>query len=145
MRGVVLALAAAAAVALPGQASAKEYVVKMLNKGSTGPMAFEPAYLKVAPGDTIKFVPTDKSHNAESIPGMLPPGAIPFRGAMNKEVSVKVTKPGIYGIKCLPHYAMGMVAVIVAGNPASNAAASRKVSHPGRAKQVMSSLLAKVK
>jgi len=32
-------------------------------------MVFEPALLKNAPGDTVTFVPTDKSHNAESIKG----------------------------------------------------------------------------
>ena len=38
-------------------------------------MVFEPALVKVAPGDTVKFVATDKGHNAETIKGMLPDGA----------------------------------------------------------------------
>ena len=44
----------------------------MLNKGAEGAMVFEPALVKVAPGDTVKFVATDKGHNAETIKGMLP-------------------------------------------------------------------------
>ena len=38
-------------------------------------MVFEPAFVKIAPGDTVKFVSTDKGHNAEIIKGMLPEGA----------------------------------------------------------------------
>ncbi|MGY4368917.1 plastocyanin [Bradyrhizobium sp. LB1.3] len=51
----------AAVVALAGTAHAAEIEVKMLNKGSDGvPMVFGPSFVKVAPGDTVKFVPTDK-------------------------------------------------------------------------------------
>ena len=50
----------------------------MLNKGAEGAMVFEPSLLKVAPGDTVKFLATDKIHNAESITGMLPEGAKTF-------------------------------------------------------------------
>ncbi|TIL50363.1 MAG: pseudoazurin, partial [Mesorhizobium sp.] len=68
-----------------------------------------------APGDTIKFVPTDKSHNAESIKDMIPDGAEAFKGKPNEEVAVALTKEGVYGVKCAPHYGMGMVALIVVG------------------------------
>ena len=40
-------------------AFAAEYEVKMLNNGTEGMMVFEPAVLKVAVGDTVKFVATD--------------------------------------------------------------------------------------
>ena len=61
-------------------ASAAEHQVKMLNKGTDGqPMVFEPAYLKVQPGDTVKFLPTDKSHNVESIKDILPAGVESFK------------------------------------------------------------------
>src|SRR4051812_19012769 len=60
-------------------AGAAEFEVKMLNKSADGQlMVFEPALLRVQPGDTAHFVPTDKSHDAETIPGMLPDGAQPF-------------------------------------------------------------------
>lgn len=61
-------------------AQAAEIEVQMLNKGADGAMVFEPAFVKVAPGDTVKFVPTDKSHNVESIKDMLPAGVEPFKG-----------------------------------------------------------------
>lgn len=52
----------------------------MLNKGSdVAVMMFEPALVKIAPGDTVKFVPTDKGHNAESTKVMLPDGATLFQ------------------------------------------------------------------
>ena len=103
-------------------------------------MVFEPAYLKVAPGDTVRFVPTHKSHNAESIAGMLPKGAAPFKGKLNEELVVKFKAPGIYGYKCMPHYAMGMVGAVVVDRPVNLAEASG-ISHPGKAKQVFATLL----
>ena len=132
---------AAAAIALASPAAAANHVVKMLTKGKAGMMVFEPALVKIAPGDTVTFAATDKSHNAESITGMLPPGATAFKGKINQQLRVGFAKPGIYGYKCLPHYAMGMVGVVVVGNGATNLAAARKVSHPGKAKTVFAGLL----
>ena len=136
---VLASVAAAALVATP--AAAADHVVKMLNKGKGGAMVFEPALVKVAPGDTVTFVPTDKSHNAESINGMLPLGATPFKGKMNQPIKVTFSKAGVYGYKCLPHYGMGMVGMVVVGDAKANFAAAQKVSHPGKAKQVFSGLL----
>jgi plastocyanin len=42
----------------------------MLNRGESGTMVFEPAGLRIAPGDTVKFIATDRGHNAETVPGM---------------------------------------------------------------------------
>ena len=133
--------AAAAAIALASPASAADHVVKMLNKGSAGMFVFEPALVKIAPGDTVTFIPTDKVHNAESIAGMIPDGAAAFKGKMSQPLKVTFSKPGLYGYKCLPHYGMGMVGVVIVGNASSNFAAAQKVSHPGKAKQVFAGLL----
>lgn len=135
---------AAPAVPLQAMAPGKSYTVKMLDKGKAGAMVFESAMLRVKPGDSVTFVPTDMGHNAESIPGMLPPGAQPFKGAMNKPVTVTFTKPGVYGYKCLPHLGMGMVGVIVVGDPV-NLAQAKTVSLPGKAKKVMADLLAGIR
>jgi hypothetical protein len=56
---------------------------------------------------------------------------------------VTFDKPGIYGIKCLPHYGMGMVGMIVVGTP-ENEAKAKAASHPGRAKQVFANLFDKL-
>ena len=132
-------LAAAAVVAMAGAAGAAEHEVKMLNKGEKGAMVFEPDFLKVEPGDTIKFVAVDKGHNAESVKGMLPEGAEAFKGKINEEVVYTVEKEGVYGIKCTPHYAMGMVMLVVAGEP-GNAEEAKTVKHPGKAKATFAQL-----
>ena len=141
MRIFSLLAGAAAAIVLASPASAADHVVKMLNKGKAGMMVFEPALVKVKPGDTVTFVPTDKSHNAESIAGMIPAGAAPFKGKINQPLKVTFTKAGVYGYKCLPHYALGMVGVVVVGKGGINLAAAQKVSHPGKAKPVFAGLL----
>lgn len=137
-------LAIASTVLMAGAASAEEVVVKMLNKGTDGvPMVFEPAFVKIAPGDSVKFVSTDKGHNAESIKGMLPEGATPFLGKNGEDVSVKFDQPGVYGIKCLPHYGMGMVALIAVGAPA-NTEQAKAVPQVGKAKQTFAALFGKL-
>ncbi|TGS56679.1 pseudoazurin, partial [Mesorhizobium sp. M3A.F.Ca.ET.201.01.1.1] len=77
---LTLAAAAIALLSMAGAANAAEHVVQMLNKGEKGSMVFQPDFVRAAPGDTVKFVPTDKTHNAESIKDMIPEGAEPFKG-----------------------------------------------------------------
>src|SRR5215217_4819996 len=117
MRKVMTLATIAVLMSVAGAAMAAEVEVKMLNKGAEGMMVFEPALVKIAPGDTVKFVSTDKGHNAETIKGMLPADATAFVGKMGEDVVVTFEKPGIYGVKCLPHYGMGMVAMVVVGAP----------------------------
>ena len=125
----------AAAVTLLGQVTfAETYEVKMLNKGEAGAMVFEPAFLNVAVGDTVVFLPTDKGHNAESIKGMLPDGVDKFKSKMNKEFSITLEVEGVYGIKCTPHYTMGMVALIQVGDPV-NLEDATGVKQKGKAKK----------
>ena len=141
MRKSAIFLAAVAATLIPAIAGAAEIEVKMLNKGEKGAMVFEPDLIRAAPGDTIKFVPTDKGHNAESIKGMLPEGVEAFKSKMNEEFVLTVEKDGVYGVKCAPHYGMGMVALIVAGEP-GNVDEAKTAKHPGKAKKVFEELLA---
>jgi pseudoazurin len=132
------------AMALASPRAAAEYEVRLLNKGEAGAMVFEPAFLEIAPGDTVHFRAVDKGHNAASIDGMLPEGGASWKGAMNQDVSVTFEAEGIHGVRCMPHYAMGMVALIVVGDPSVNLAAAREVKHTGRARQQMAELLARV-
>jgi len=102
----------------PGGAMAAEHVVKMLNDNGKGEfMVFEPSYIEAAPGDTVKFVAVDQFHNAETLPEIWPDGAETFKGELSQDVTLKIEKPGVYGVKCLPHYSLGMVALVVAGDP----------------------------
>lgn len=122
-----------------GAASAAEVEVKMLNKGTEGVMVFEPSFVKIAPGDSVKFVAADKGHNVESIKGMVPAGAAPFTGKNSEDTTVIFDRPGVYGVKCMPHYAMGMVALILVGAP-DNLAEAKAVPQLGKAKQVFATL-----
>ncbi|MXP64174.1 pseudoazurin [Roseomonas sp. M0104] len=137
-RLIASALALPLLLAVP--AAAAEVEVHALNRGGNGAMmVFEPALVRIQPGDTVRFVATDKGHNAESVPGMLPDGAEAFAGRMNETITITFDKPGVYGIRCKPHYGMGMVALVAVG-ALENEAAARGVGHPGRAKQVFGQL-----
>ena len=143
MRKNMTLAAMAVLIAMTGAASAAEVEIKLLNKGAEGMMVFEPALVKIQAGDTVKFLATDKSHNAESIKGMLPAGAMPFVGKMSQDIEVVFDKPGVYGVKCMPHYGMGMVAMVVVGEP-SNLDEAKAVTHSGKAKQTFSTLFDKL-
>ncbi|EGJ22750.1 Pseudoazurin precursor [Cereibacter sphaeroides WS8N] len=124
-------------------AGAATHEVTMRNKGADGAMVFEPAFVTAAPGDTIHFKATDKGHNAETIKGMLPEGAEAFKGKMGKDLEVTLTKEGLYGVKCAPHFAMGMVALIQVGQP-MNKADVAEVPMKGAAKKRFDPLLAQI-
>ncbi|CAD7024549.1 pseudoazurin [Pseudorhizobium endolithicum] len=122
-----------------------EIEVKMLNKGSDGQaMVFEPAAIKAAPGDTIKFVPSDKGHDAAAMKGMIPEGAEEFKGKMNQELSVTLDKEGAYVVKCTPHLGMGMVAVIVVGDAPANLDAVKTGKLPKKARERVDAAIAEL-
>jgi pseudoazurin len=135
---------AALCLAFSGALHAAEVEVHMLNKGADGVMVFEPAFVKVQPGDTVKFIPTDKSHNVESIKDMLPEGVEPFKGDINAAYDLTVTEPGVYGIKCTPHFAMGMVMLVQVGDAPANLEAAKGVKLSKKAKERMDAAFAQV-
>jgi pseudoazurin len=122
-------------------ASAAEIIVNMLNKGAKGGMVFEPDLVKAMPGDTIRFVSVDKGHNVESIDAMLPEGAAQFKSKISDEFVLAPDKEGVYGIKCAPHYGMGMVALVVVGAPV-NLETGKAAKHPGKAKERFAAIIA---
>jgi pseudoazurin len=130
-----LAGAAALSLAMAFAAQAADHEIHMLNKGADGAMVFEPGGLKVAPGDTVTFVPTDKSHNAESVKDLIPAGAEPFKGKMNETIKVTFTVPGAYVVKCAPHFGMGMTAVVVVGDAPANLDAVKTAKLPKKARE----------
>ena len=131
--------AAAAAVAAEPEVEPNGTVieVQMLTRDpdGSGMQVFKPRIIKAKVGDTIKFVPTNPTHQSSSIEGMLPEGARGWKGEVNKEVSYVVPKPGIYGFECVPHYAAGMVGIIIVEGEGmdANLAAAKAVKHPGLA------------
>jgi pseudoazurin len=130
---------AAIAVLAATVVQAAEVEVKMLNKGAEGAMVFEPALVKIAPGDTVHFVAVDKGHDVLSIDGMIPEGATPFVGELGKDLTVAFTVPGVYGYKCKPHYGMGMIGLVIVGDPV-NLDAVKAVKQTGLAKKRFAAL-----
>lgn len=128
LRTVIVAIAVAGLAVAP--ALAADYEVHMLNKGVAGTMVFEPAYVQVLPGDTVTFIPTDKGHNVETIKDMLPEGVETFKSKVNETFTVTFDVPGVYGVKCTPHFAMGMVGLIFVGEEMANLDAVKAVKVP---------------
>jgi pseudoazurin len=117
MKKIIVAAASVMALSFAAQgAFAAEHVINMLNKGADGKaMVFEPDFVRAAVGDTIKIVPVDKGHFAVPLPKVWPKDAAEVKGKMNAELVFTVDKEGVYGLKCTPHYAMGMIAMIQVG------------------------------
>ena len=117
-----LLLSAALIVLSSAAVFAETIEIQMLNVNEAGDkMVFSQELIRAELGDVIKFVPTDKSHNAQSVKNALPDGQKKFKGKMNKEIEYLVTEAGLTAVVCQPHQTMGMVALIVVGNDVSNA------------------------
>ena len=114
--------------------------VEMLNVDPDNPRArnvFLPRILVAQPGDSIRFVATDRGHNSASTDGMLPEGAERWNGRINEEIEITVPVPGFYGYQCTPHLALGMVGLIVVEGDGmmDNLEAAQEVRQRGRAQQ----------
>jgi pseudoazurin len=144
MNVLLKTLAALSIVALfAGPVFAEAIEVKMLNRGENGSMVFEPDFLALQPGDSVKFIATNKSHNAASIDGMVPDGYAGFKGKINEEIEVVFDQPGFYGIKCSPHYGMGMVMLIKVGE-AELTDAIRTFEVPARSRPRFDAIFARI-
>lgn len=115
-------------------ATAATHEVKMLNNGKDGIMTFEPAYVKAAKGDKVKFVPTDAAHDTASV--TIPKGAKPWNSGVGKGVTVSLDKEGVYLYECKSHLPMAMIGVIQVGAP-SNLEEVKKSAHEMSAKFAM--------
>ncbi len=114
--------------------------IMMYNKDpddSKRKMVFAPHLIKVNAGDTVKFVSAQKGHFSQSIKKMIPEGAEPWKGKMNKDMELTLTVPGFYGYQCTPHAANGMVGLIVVEGEGklNNLEAAKKIKHRGKAKK----------
>ena len=78
-------------------------------------MVFHPAVTRIAPGETVEFVISDRGHNVESFPDMLPEGAAPFRSGIGEGITQRFDTPGTYGFFCRPHRGMGMIGFVLVG------------------------------
>ena len=130
----------------------KDFEVLMKNKGANGEkMVFEPALVKVSPGDTVNFVATSSGHQVQSFKKGVPEKCsiktkkgkkektvdcskgdkknILKSGSIKKGAtySVTISDEGYYAIMCKPHMTMGMVGLIVVGNPKNSESFKKKL------------------
>ncbi|MBY5410850.1 pseudoazurin [Rhizobium leguminosarum] len=139
-----LIAAAAALIASAAPLMAADHQVQMLNKGTDGAMVFEPSFLKISPGDTVTFVPTDKSHNVETFKGLIPDGVAEFKSKPNEHYQAKLDVAGAYVLKCTPHVAMGMVALIQVGDSPANLEAIKMAKVPNMVRKRLDADLAQI-
>tara|TARA_B100000927_G_C16312106_1_gene407867 strand:- start:7 stop:447 length:441 start_codon:yes stop_codon:yes gene_type:complete len=144
MRLFSLTVTLLASFLVSAAAFAADIEVKMLNKGEEGKMIFEPSFIKAQVGDNIIFLPTDKGHMAASIKGLIPEGAKKFKSKINKKFSYKVEVEGLYGIRCTPHYANGMVALIQVGDSADPTDFLKGQKVPKKSKERLEKYLSQV-
>jgi hypothetical protein len=72
-----------------------------------------------------------KGQRVESLPGLLPGGAAAFAGRAGEDLIVKIDQPGVYGYRCVPQDAMGMVGLVVVGAPAGEGGVRSAARPPG--------------
>ncbi len=99
-----------------------------------GATNFNPKVLFINPGDSVKWVRMT-AHDSVSIGGLIPEGAEHWKFAIGENGNVTLNNQGIYIYKCNPHYAMGMSAAIIVGEPVNIEQVKANVS--GRAKGVL--------
>ncbi len=123
-------------------AGAGEVTIAMRTEGESGRFRFEPRLVWIEPGETVSFVADSHIHGTSTITGMIPTGARPWRSVMGRPLTVRLERPGVYGFKCPAHYALGMVGLIVVGDPRANLEAARRVRHPPAAQRAFARLFA---
>lgn len=121
-----LAAGLALSCLLAAAAGAAEHKVLMLNYGKDGGMVFEPAYLKVAVGDVVTFVPENSGHNVQSF--AMPDGAEAWKSKIDEQYSVTIDKEGVFLYYCPPHLMMSMIGIVQAGAPVNLDAVMEKGS-----------------
>lgn len=116
------ATAATALLPAAARANGEVHEIEMLNRhpDDNENMVFHPDIIEAKPGDTIRFVSTDKGHNAVSYEDMLPEGAEEFKTKVNQDEEIVLEAEGAYGFYCQPHKALGMVGLILVGDASSN-------------------------
>jgi pseudoazurin len=129
-----------AAIAAGAEEEVRVHEVRLVDVASDGDrFAFEPKLLRIAPGERVSFGAL-RGHGSQSIPGMVPEGGSTWRTGIGRETEVLFDVEGVYGYLCRGHYTMGMVGLIVVGDPSANLEEAQEVRHPERAHRVFETL-----
>lgn len=131
----------------PVSGFAEQFDVQMLNNDPDNPRSrnlFKPALLHIQPGDSVRFVSVDLGHNSESIKGLVPTGVASWKTDLSKDVVITFDTEGVYGYKCSPHYALGMVGLVVVGSAEVNEEIFKNTKMPRRASKRFKKLFRKL-
>ncbi len=109
---IVSKIAALSVLLVSFNATAEDHVV------AAGATTFNPMHLFVQPGDTVQWV-NMTIHDTQSMDGLIPEGAEPWKSNIGQELKITVTAEGVYIYKCNPHFPNGMAGAIIVGE-ASN-------------------------
>lgn len=115
---LVLTGAAACLMLSPSLRAAGAPRVQALNRHPDDPrqmVVFHPAITRFAPGESVDFVISDRGHNVECFPDMLPEGSMPFRSSIGEGLMPRFDMPGTYGFLCRPHRGMDMIGLVLVG------------------------------
>lgn len=105
---IAIKFAALSVLLVAFNAAAEEHVV------AAGATNFTPLHLFIKPGDTVKWI-NMTIHDSQSMEGLIPEGAEPWKSNIGQEIAVTLDVEGVYIYKCNPHFANGMVAAIIVG------------------------------
>ena len=122
---------AVAGLAVTGTAFTRTHEIRMWSDATGAHVGFVPHGLRVAPGDTVRWVVDGANvhtstayHPANgNAPLRMPAGARPWRSGYlmrpQDHFEVILSVPGVYDYFCEPHEAVGMVGRIIVGEPGS--------------------------
>lgn len=122
LRALPLLLGAMLTVPLPGFAQdAAPNEVRLLDKSPEGAnKVFEPAIMRIEIGGDVDFVAWDFGHDLVSVEGLSPDGTASFSGYKNADTNVVFEKEGVYVYQCAAHKEVGMIGIVVVGDPSVN-------------------------
>jgi len=117
-----------------------QHTVRVIADPSSGQPRFEPSLLFIEPGETVRFAMDGKAFASRVIAGMAPENGTGWWGQVGEDLEITFTEPGIYGHKCGGAYALGLVGLIVVGDPEVNLRDARQVQHPPTPAKVLDEL-----
>ena len=97
-----------------------ETTIEMLNRSGDEMMVFSKPLVHVNIGDSVLWKATDKTHSVAFVKGGVPTNVAVFKSPFNQDARYVFKSPGIYVYKCVAHYGMGMIGMVVVGEDQHN-------------------------
>lgn len=120
------------------------HTIAVVKDSSSGMPRFDPPIAFIEPGDAVRIEMAGKVYASRLIAGVHPPNVSGWWGQVGETVEITFTEPGVYGHKCGASYALGLVGLIIVGDPSPNLEAARAVQHPPAAARVLDELFAEL-